>query len=1061
MEKLKSETQKGKEQSANNGGFSFALNIDGHHIHKGPLDESIAGKYEMTSSGVYSRKKGYEQTAAALKEHFEYKPLFLSRALIKFISRITLPIEEGSYNGKRLPGQPHRLKWVSRTPLTVFVVHGKKKKRSLLLASRLGNKIGINIIDLEKKYVGKANGKNVQVAPTKGNNHQKGKVFGSRSLFAKAFGKRDKHSAITLAGIKREQESVKKQTFKEKNRGKDGRNGRAGTKYTNTKIPALLITGREPDPLETLLKIQSESAFPIRIIPVIQASQHSIIEECTSSLTGVASLLFPSGVIKRLLATFYNLRTGKIACCHPIYVDEYLPHPVYNASSENIDFSGAARKLKSSILNRMIAQHRALSGPPHPGKKNVKQMVLSDPQLVSYMYEYSIQNGVTLEGVRKEAEDCLKEIASDYSPLVARMFCAVVDYLFNRFLEGIEVDPSGISLISSADTKSRIVLVCSHKSYIDPLLIGYALYRSGLMPPQQVAGENLSFFPVGWLLRHCGAFYIRRNFIGETLYREVFEAYVRYLLAKNHIITLYIEGTRSRDGKVSHPKLGFMKILKEALDVNVCKDILLIPVYLGYDRVPEESSHVREMCGGKKVAESVGGFAALYKAVNTTLGRAFVRFGKPLSMRRSLSSSSLEGVAKELCCLINSLTPLTGRICASASLLALANPEADFERIFEGASFLLDLGKAKGIELVDDRASIKKALNWLVTEGYVNLEDRNGIGVYVTNENGRRFLFYNANIGIGHFIDDCLIAVARAVLLSEENQGQACVNIKKEAKTRMEKSGYLKFLVPDSPAYVFRVGSLGLSEREFFSDEDNSALKRLILSADEDGLEPMKALISFLKEIFDREFFFKDNTLETKDFGLENDLSGTLPNTGGFSKRAALQENRSASLMRFYEFTDEPINQAPPAERNRACGEREHSGEAKNEVKQSWQIYLLASFLVPFIEAYAISARTLSQLQPGNWYSEDDFLDLCYSHGNESLKAGIIRRPESLSKTALLTSAEKFAESDLIRIRYQKEEDSKRKFAFYKCLDFDELRTIENMLLEIASAIWRLNHPTK
>jgi|GEM_PF-1118632 len=1055
----------------NQSGLKESGMVNARSLHSTILPENTLTENRKALFENPIQTRGYEETAILLHEKFGYRPGLLSNMLIKTLSKITLPIEEGSYNGKPLPGEPHRLTSVEGTPLTVFAVHGNSWLRRVLLSSRISGDAIVNIIDIEKKTDEKKTGK------------EKGKKKQSKNAWksAKVKGENETHKDLSSYVFSPNSPRLAKGAHPLLSDERGEKSGRQREALGDEKI----MTARQPgqrsrrlwiskfsneresreiqiDPLLYLLYIQSESAFSIKVVPVVRASQHSIKQEHQSIFTRVTLSVFPANLLKRFLSFLYNFRTGKISCCPPLHVKDYLSDLSSDCAQTHearlADLPQAAKKLKTDILNRMVAQHRALSGPPSPPTKNLKQIVLSDPRLVSYMYEYAIQNEAALEDVRKEAEACLKEIASDYNPLVARMFCAVIDYLFNRFLEGIEVDPFGVRLISSADSKSRIVLVCSHKSYIDPLLIGYSMYRSGLMPPQQVAGENLSFFPVGWLLRHCGAFYIRRNFMGETLYREVFEAYVRYLLAKNYTITLYIEGTRSRDGKISHPKLGFMKILKDALDTEVCEDILLVPVYLGYDKVPEEGSHVREMAGGKKVAESVGGFAALYKAVNTTLGRAFVRFGHPVSMRAALADKSLKETAEELCRRIDSLTPLTARACVSVSILAFANPDVDYDTAYEGASFLLECGRSKGIPFVDNQTSVKNAMDWLQTEGYIISENENGALVFRVTENGRRFLLYNANVGIGHFLSDSLNAIACAALLSNAFKAEGYLVDGEDALGYPAESKFFQSLFSEQRRTDS--GNHPGIKMEAKKEEDKRHLnpEQIALSFPQESTTYGVPLTHFLKELFDKEFFFEDKSIVSEEHESSQWLkSAQIMALNQFNhKVSASGEGKNTRILLDNPSRNEDaklLSQNPLT-----LIERDQSNNPKVNLKSANQTYLLASCLIPFIEAYAISAKALSQLEPGNWFSEDEFLSLCYKVGQDCLKSGAIWRVESLSKPAFLNSAEKFAEGDIIRIRYQKEEDSKRKFAYYKVLDSEELKSIESILLAVARAVYELRN---
>lgn len=425
-----------------------------------------------------------------------------------------------------------------------------------------------------------------------------------------------------------------------------------------------------------------------------------------------------------------------------------------------MDLVGDSDALRVELRGAVESERRACAGPPLKPVRDVRRRVQSDPVLTAYMNQYSLDMGLSRQEVSDEVQGYVEEIASDYRVGVVRWFVRAFDYIFSRFFSGLEVDRNGIRFLSECDSRNRIVLVCSHKSYIDPLLIGYAMFRSGMVPPQQAAGLNLNFWPVGWLLRHSGAFYLRRSFRGETLYREVFSAYVRYLLAENYVTVVYLEGTRSRDGKLAGPRTGYLGILEESLRMGVCPDVTLVPVFMGYDKVPEEGSHIKEMAGGRKVGESVKGFTGIYKSVNSKLGRAYVKFGEPSSMRSLLEHHDIDGIAGLLSEGINKVTPLTERSLAACALLSGGEEWISAEDVNEAAGMFLRFASRREAPLYTDLKGAGKAVERFVEEGHVVPESHNGDDGYRLEGGGRRFLEYNKNNPVHHFITEALVATS-------------------------------------------------------------------------------------------------------------------------------------------------------------------------------------------------------------------------------------------------------------------------------------------------------------
>ena len=632
----------------------------------------------------------FRETVEIVSSSCAWKPDPVARTLIKVLSGFMSPLEQGSYEGRRITGEPHRASWVIASPLNVFVVLRAAYWRKIVLAARLRHTGKINVVEVGPETV---------------------KAPGKASRLERA----------------------------------SGRLRRGGAKARDFDGAA--------SPLEALVWIQRESDVSLTLIPVARTSHQLSPDSSSVSAATKAYRVSPQSIVRRASSVARTFRTGRVKNCRPIVLSKWL------AACDGTEPSEMAAALRLDLMGNIESQRRACAGPPVMPVREVKRRVLADPLLASYMQDYALGQGTTREAVLGEARAYIDEIASDYRVGVVRWFARAVDFVFDRFLTDLEVDRAGIQYLTECDPRSRIVLVCSHKSYVDPLLIGYTLFRSGMVPPQQAAGLNLNFWPVGWLLRHSGAFYLRRTFAGETLYREVFSAYVRYLLAENHITVVYIEGTRSRDGKLAKPKTGFMGILEDSLKMGICRDIKLVPVYLGYDKTPEESAHVKEMAGGRKVSESVKGFGRIYRSINTRLGRAYVKFGEPMSMRLLLDAYGLQGTCEAACDGINRVTPVTARGLAASALLAGEGSRVSEADALGAAKVLLDFAERRECTLsVDaDPDGVKAAMEWLVAEGHVAREGEDGFRV---DANGRRFLEYNKNLTLNHFLDASLEATA-------------------------------------------------------------------------------------------------------------------------------------------------------------------------------------------------------------------------------------------------------------------------------------------------------------
>ena len=175
-----------------------------------------------------------------------------------------------------------------------------------------------------------------------------------------------------------------------------------------------------------------------------------------------------------------------------------------------------------------------------------------------------------------------------------------------------------------------------HRSHIDYLLLSYVLYHQGLVPPHIAAGINLNFWPVGRMFRSWGAFFIRRTFKGNRLYSAIFREYLSELFHRGYSVEYFIEGGRSRTGRLLAPKTGMMSMTFQALQYNQTRPISVVPVYVGYEHVLEVDTYAKELRGAAKEKENAGLVIRVIKKLRN-LGQGFVNFGEPITLSNYLS----------------------------------------------------------------------------------------------------------------------------------------------------------------------------------------------------------------------------------------------------------------------------------------------------------------------------------------------------------------------------------------------------------------------------------------
>ncbi|MEY4514858.1 MAG: hypothetical protein RLZZ450_6980, partial [Pseudomonadota bacterium] len=208
----------------------------------------------------------------------------------------------------------------------------------------------------------------------------------------------------------------------------------------------------------------------------------------------------------------------------------------------------------------------------------------------------------------------------------------LLDRVWNKIYDGIDVDQEGMARVREAARHGPLILLPSHKSYVDFLVLSDVFYTNQLSPPLIAAGDNLSFWPLGPIFRRGGAFFIKRVFKGNKLYSATVDTYMRRLLLDGHHIELFIEGGRSRTGKLLPPKFGLLSMLVDACLALKDRPIHFVPISIGYELLVEQQSYMHELAGGDKTAENIGGLLnKTPEVLRSRYGRLYIQFGEVMS----------------------------------------------------------------------------------------------------------------------------------------------------------------------------------------------------------------------------------------------------------------------------------------------------------------------------------------------------------------------------------------------------------------------------------------------
>lgn len=277
---------------------------------------------------------------------------------------------------------------------------------------------------------------------------------------------------------------------------------------------------------------------------------------------------------------------------------------------------------------------------------------------------------LTVADVDRRARADLDEMVAAQS----RRAIALWDQLGRYFSRAyrLDVDTTRFEELRELNREHSLVFLPSHRSYLDPLVLRPALLANDLPLNHVMGGLNVSFWPVGPISKRSGTVFIRRKFDGDEIYKWTLREYMRFLIDKRFNLEWYIEGGRSRTGKLRPPRYGLLTYLAKAFQDSDASDVYLVPVSLIYDQLYEVSAMAAEAHGAAKRKESFGWMVGYVRAQGQRRGVAHVTVGRPLSLKDSLAHEddlrlAIQKTGIEVSHRINEVTPIT-----ASSLVMLA-----------------------------------------------------------------------------------------------------------------------------------------------------------------------------------------------------------------------------------------------------------------------------------------------------------------------------------------------------------------------------------------------------
>jgi glycerol-3-phosphate O-acyltransferase len=497
--------------------------------------------------------------------------------------------------------------------------------------------------------------------------------------------------------------------------------------------------------------------------------------------------------------------------------------------------------------------------------------------------------------LQRPADDVLAELTADLQELAAVQSPPAID-AFRAFMGplhrrawSVHEDSEGLERLRDLNRRHALIFLPSHRSYADPLVMADVLHRHDFPRNHVLGGNNVSFWPIGPLGKRAGMIFIRRSFGDDQVYKLAVREYFGHLVAKRFNLEWYIEGGRTRTGKLRPPRYGLLAYLVRALQDDAADDAMLVPVSIAYEQLQEVGAMAAEQGGATKSAEGLGWLAGYWRAQAREAGVARVRFGEPLSLRQALADAGednqLEKVAFRICVGINRATPVTASALVTFALLSVRDRALTLAQVKRVIAPLLDHLDTRSIcgplEDMRDPGPLERTLRQLTLAGVASSFEDGAEPVWWIGPEQRRVAAFYRNGAVHHIVNRAIIELA-ALKVARAGADDVLAAAWEEADRLRD---LLKFEFFFERRQVF--GEELFHELELLAGEAGVALPaddatRLIAGA------PILVAHAVLRSFVDAQFVVADLLLARGDEG-ELDRKELVKDCLGYARQLRLQ----------------------------------------------------------------------------------------------------------------------------------------------------------------------------
>jgi glycerol-3-phosphate O-acyltransferase len=434
--------------------------------------------------------------------------------------------------------------------------------------------------------------------------------------------------------------------------------------------------------------------------------------------------------------------------------------------------------------------------------REVSDQIVGGAQFAREVRRLAQETGRPEADIAAEAEKDLQSLVAAMDPTAVDLFSGVLRPMHDRAWE-VHADTSGLEPLRELNAEHALVFLPSHRSYTDPFVLAEVLRENDFPRNHVLGGNNLRIWGLEALARRSGIIFIRRSFGKDAVYKAVVREYFSWLVAKRFNLEWYMEGGRSRTGKLRPPKYGLLADVAHAVETRRASDVYLVPVSIMHDQLQEVHQMAAEQTGSAKTPEGLRWLAGYARAQRRPVGALHVSFGEPLSLRQALSTAgdpaldrdpdaldreagdsparrlALQKTAFEVFVRINRVTPVTPIALAALALLGVRDRALTLSQVRRVVEPVLDYVDARklphtGVESLRTNGGVAEALLSLRREKVVTAYTEGTEPVFSIEPGHHIVAAFYRNSAIHHFVNRAIVELS-VLEVDDDDDGRAAL----------------------------------------------------------------------------------------------------------------------------------------------------------------------------------------------------------------------------------------------------------------------------------------------